>query len=160
MKKRVISALLVAAMALTAIPGQTFAGESSKSANELSYDGYKKVWGDEFEGNSLNRNDWNVETHEKGWVNNELQEYVDSDENIQVKDGKLIINPVEKVETITTTGAENLLSNADFANGMEGWIETISNWGGTDGSADASSKITDGAIVYSINNAGNADWNV
>ena len=52
---------------------------------------------DEFNGDSLNRADWNVETHEKGWVNNELQEYVDSSENIQVKDGKLIINPVKKV---------------------------------------------------------------
>lgn len=160
MKKRVISALLVAAMALTAIPGQTFAGVSSKSVEDLSYDGYTKVWGDEFDGDSLNRADWNVETHEKGWVNNELQEYVDSDENIQVKDGKLIINPVEKVETITTTGAENLLLNADFANGIEGWTETIANWGGADGNADASRKIADGAIVYSINNAGSADWNV
>lgn len=55
------------------------------------------MWSDEFNGDSLNRADWNVETHEKGWVNNELQEYVDSAENIQVKDGKLIINPVKKV---------------------------------------------------------------
>ena len=54
------------------------------------------MWSDEFNGDSLNRADWNVETHEKGWVNNELQEYVDSAENIQVKDGKLIINPVKK----------------------------------------------------------------
>lgn len=57
----------------------------------------QKVWSDEFNGDSLNRADWNVEIHEKGWVNNELQEYVDSAENIQVKDGKLIINPVKKV---------------------------------------------------------------
>lgn len=55
------------------------------------------MWSDEFNGDSLNRADWNVETHEKGWVNNELQEYVDSAENIRVKDGKLIINPVKKV---------------------------------------------------------------
>ena len=55
------------------------------------------MWSDEFNGDSLNRADWNVEIHEKGWVNNELQEYVDSAENIQVKDGKLIINPVKKV---------------------------------------------------------------
>lgn len=63
MKKRVISALLVAAMALTAIPGQTFAGVSNKSVEDLSYDGYTKVWGDEFDGDSLNRADWNVETN-------------------------------------------------------------------------------------------------
>lgn len=90
MKKRVLSAM----------PSQTFAEgalDAAQQTGELSYDGYKKVWGDEFDGDSLNRADWNVEIHEKGWVNNELQEYVDSAENIQVKDGKLIINPVKKV---------------------------------------------------------------
>ena len=90
MKKRVLSAM----------PSQTFAEgalDAAQQTGELSYDGYKKVWSDEFDGDSLNRADWNVETHEKGWVNNELQEYVDSAENIQVRDGKLIINPVKKV---------------------------------------------------------------
>ena len=90
MKKRVLSAM----------PSQKFAEgalDAAQQTGELSYDGYKKVLSDEFDGDSLNRADWNVETHEKGWVNNELQEYVDSAENIQVKDGKLIINPVKKV---------------------------------------------------------------
>lgn len=90
MKKRVLSAM----------PSQTFAEgalDAAQQTGKLSYDGYKKVWSDEFNGDSLNRADWNVEIHEKGWVNNELQEYVDSAENIQVKDGKLIINPVKKV---------------------------------------------------------------
>lgn len=90
MKKRVLSAM----------PSQTFeegALDAAQQTGKLSYDGYKKVWSDEFNGDSLNRADWNVETHEKGWVNNELQEFVDSAENIQVKDGKLIINPVKKV---------------------------------------------------------------
>lgn len=72
---------------------------------ELSYEGYTKVWGDEFDGDSLNRDDWNVETHEKGWVNSELQEYVDSEENIQVKDRKLVINPVKKVSSIESNDA-------------------------------------------------------
>ena len=90
MKKRVLSDM----------PSQTFAEgalDAAQQTGKLSYDGYKKVWSDEFNGDSLNRADWNVETHEKGWVNNELQEYVDSAENIQVKDGKLIINPVKKL---------------------------------------------------------------
>ena len=83
MKKRVLSAMLVAAMAMTAIPSQTFAEGAAQQTGKLSYDGYTEVWGDEFDGDSLNRDDWNVETHEKGWVNSELQEYVDSEENIQ-----------------------------------------------------------------------------
>ena len=163
MKKRVLSAMLVAAMAMTAIPSQTFAEgalDAAQRTGNLSYDGYKKVWGDEFDGDSLNRADWNVETHEKGWVNNELQEYVDSDENIQVKDGKLVINPVKKVTETENKDAGNLLKNSDFSEGMEGWIQTIANWGGADGTADASEKIADGSITYRIQNAGTQDWNV
>lgn len=163
MKKRVLSAMLVAAMAMTALPSQTFAEGSLDAAQQtgkLSYDGYKEVWSDEFNGDSLNRADWNVETHEKGWVNNELQEYVDSDENIQVKDGKLVINPVKKVAETENKDAGNLLKNSDFSEEMEGWTQTIANWGGADGSADASAKTADGSIIYSIKNAGTQDWNV
>ena len=40
--------------------------------------------------------DWNYEYHAPGWVNNELQEYVDSAENVYVKDGTLVIQAVKK----------------------------------------------------------------
>ena len=43
-------------------------------------DQYKLVWNDEFEGETLNTNDWNVELHEPGWVNAELQRYTKLDE--------------------------------------------------------------------------------
>ena len=118
------------------------------------------MWSDEFNGDSLNRADWNVEIHEKGWVNNELQEYVDSAENIQVKDGKLVINPVKKVAETENKDAGHLLKNSDFSEKMEGWTQTIANWGGADGTADASAKTADGSITYSIKNAGTQDWNV
>ena len=128
MKKRVLSAMLVAAMAMTAIPSQTFAEgalDAAQQTGKLSYDGYKQVWGDEFDGDSLNRDDWNVEIHEKGWVNNELQEYVDSAENIQVKDGKLVINPVEKVETTASGGeSENMIPNDAFGDASKDGVIT------------------------------------
>ena len=98
---------------LSAMPSQTFAEgafDAAQQTGKLSYDGYKKVWSDEFNGDSLNRADWNVEIHEKGWVNNELQEYVDSAENIQVKDGKLIINPVKKVTDGDTGSTKEAVS--------------------------------------------------
>ena len=84
---------------------------------ELSYEGYTKVWGDEFDGDSLNRDDWSVETHEKGWVNSELQEYVDSEENIQVKDGKLVINPVKKVSSIESNYAASTKEAVSYTSG-------------------------------------------
>jgi len=40
-------------------------------------EGYKLVWQDEFDsGSELNQNDWTHEVQSKGWVNNELQNYV------------------------------------------------------------------------------------
>ena len=42
-------------------------------------------------------------------------------ENIQVKDGKLVINPVKKVTETENKDAGNLLKNSDFSEGMEGW---------------------------------------
>ena len=40
--------------------------------------------------------DWNYETHEPGWVNNELQEYTDSTDNIYVKDGELVLKAIQE----------------------------------------------------------------
>ena len=64
---------------------------------DLSYEGYDLKWEDQFEGETLNRDDWNVELHDPGWVNNELQSYVDSPENIYIEDGSLVLKPVETV---------------------------------------------------------------
>lgn len=56
--------------------------KEEEQTTDLSYEGYNLKWEDQFEGESLNRDDWNVELHDPGWVNNELQSYVDSPENI------------------------------------------------------------------------------
>ena len=48
--------------------------------NMLSYQNYKLVFEDNFDGPVLDRSRWNVELHEPGWVNEELQEYVDSED--------------------------------------------------------------------------------
>lgn len=41
-------------------------------------EGYSLVWCDEFDGTELNRNDWSYEVQGPGWVNNELQTYVNT----------------------------------------------------------------------------------
>ena len=134
--------------------------ESLSDEADKDKEGYKLVFEDEFTGNQLDRTVWNVEKHEKGWVNEELQEYVDSDENIKVQDGCLNIIPVEKVETTSTTDGQNLLSNADFSSGMDGWDQTIANWGSDGCDASAQSSAADGAITYTITNPGNDLWHV
>lgn len=65
-----------------------------------STDPYKLVFKDDFDGNELNMKNWNYETHEPGWVNNELQEYTDSKDNIYVKDGKLVIKANKTTKTV------------------------------------------------------------
>ena len=134
--------------------------ESLSDEADKDKEGYKLVFEDEFNGNQLDRTVWNVEKHEKGWVNGELQEYVDSDENIKVQDGCLNIIPVEKVETTSTTDGQNLLSNADFSSGKTGWTETIADWGSDGCDASAQSSVADGAITYTITNPGNDLWHV
>lgn len=88
---------------------------------DLSYDGYTLKWEDQFNADSLNREDWNVELHDPGWVNNELQAYVDSPENIYIQDGSLVLKPVEtKNETGVsyTSGRVNTQNKHDFKYGL------------------------------------------
>lgn len=64
--------------------------------SDIDYTGYHLVWEDNFTSKKINRNDWNIELHEPGWVNAEWQEYVDSEENILIKDNKLYLIPKKK----------------------------------------------------------------
>lgn len=59
---------------------------------------YRLVWDDEFMGTTLDESKWNYETHEPGWVNNELQEYVVSDENVFIENGNLVIQAIKNVD--------------------------------------------------------------
>jgi beta-glucanase (GH16 family) len=89
-------------------------------------DGYTLVWEDNFDGTSLNLDDWNVEAHEPGWVNAELQKYVDANENeetgnITVSDGVLTIKPIKTVDedgTVSyTSGRINTQGKHDYTYG-------------------------------------------
>ena len=104
------------------------AGTTTKKEYEIvnrkdwTAEGYTLKWEDNFDGTSLNRDDWNVELHEPGWVNEEWQEYVDSEENIQVKDGKLHIYPIKKQEAdgsySYTSGRITTQNKHDFTYGV------------------------------------------
>ncbi|WP_300696802.1 hypothetical protein [uncultured Clostridium sp.] len=95
MNKKLLNFIVGTLLATTTISvimfGKGYAeGKSKKN--------WKLVWEDNFEGDSLNLESWNYETHEPGWVNNELQEYTDSTNNIYVKDGTLVIKKKQRVE--------------------------------------------------------------
>ena len=66
----------------------------AEEGDETMDDSYSLVWSEEFDGDTLSTDDWNVEQHEPGWVNAELQRYTSLDEgNIEVSDGTLKIKP-------------------------------------------------------------------
>ena len=79
--------ITVAGKNVTLLVKMTFENQGAV-ADKLSYEGYNLKWQDEFNETTLNRDDWNVETHDAGWVNQEKQEYVNSDKNIYLEDGK------------------------------------------------------------------------
>ena len=89
---------------------------------KLLYDGYTLQWADDFNGSELNRGDWNIELHAPGWVNNELQAYVDSPENIYLENGSLVIKPIEQKNpdgTVSyTSGRVNTQNKHDFKYGI------------------------------------------
>lgn len=58
--------------------------------------GWDLVWADEFEGDSLNEENWIPETGAGGWGNNERQFYTDRPENLRLEDGVLIIEAREE----------------------------------------------------------------
>jgi len=81
---------------------------------------YKLVWEDNFDAEKLNRDDWNVELHQPGWVNAEWQEYVDSEENIYLKDGKLVLQAIKTTKNgkdYYTSGRVNTKDKHDFKYG-------------------------------------------
>lgn len=98
--------------------GMSQESDSPEKNNTLSYEGYNLLWADEFDGTSLDRNCWNVELHEKAWVNGEDQEYVDSDENIFIRDGKLILQSHEDPSGRITSGRVNTQGKIDFKYGL------------------------------------------
>lgn len=66
--------------------------------------GYELVWHDEFDGDSLDASVWTHEVKDAGWVNKELQTYVDGAHNgrnvTEVADGKLIITAFKEGDKV------------------------------------------------------------
>ena len=84
------------------------------------YEGYTLLWHDEFDGDSLNTDIWNMEARDPGWTNNELQEYTLSTDNIFVRDGKLVLKAIKTQKNgkdYYTSGKVNSQGKSDFMYG-------------------------------------------
>ena len=94
---------------------QAAAAKSAYNAPE----GYSLVWQDEFDkGSQLNADDWTHEVKNAGWVNNELQNYV----NHQTPEGSLVTE-VKNGKLRITCLKENgkIYSGRVYAKVKEGW---------------------------------------
>lgn len=71
-------------------------------------EGCELFWSDEFEGDALDTGSWTCEIGRgsNGWGNSELQYYTDREENVAVRDGKLVITArKEKYQGADATSA-------------------------------------------------------
>lgn len=81
-------------------------------------DGYELVWNDEFTGDRLNSDDWTHEVQNSGWVNNELQNYVNGS-----FDGKPVTEVGNGILKINCFKANNgkIYSGRIYAKVSTGW---------------------------------------
>jgi len=68
----------------------------TKEKNGILKNNYRLVWHENFEGEVLDTNKWNIEIREPGWVNNELQAYTNRIENLVIEDNNLIIKTIKE----------------------------------------------------------------
>lgn len=63
-----------------------------------AYEGFELLWADEFEGETVNEEDWtfDIGNGDNGWGNNELEYYTDRPENVRIENGELIIEAREE----------------------------------------------------------------
>lgn len=82
--------------------------------------GYELVWEDNFDGDTLNRNHWNVEINGSGCGNAELQYYIDDTANVAVRNGNLVLTA--RVQTYAgkefTSGRVNTQGKVAFKYGI------------------------------------------
>lgn len=78
---------------------------------DRSDEGFELVWNDEFDGDVLDTTKWDYqygnggEYGNPGWGNNEVQYYLNRQENIRVEDGKLIITAIKEDSIMPYTSA-------------------------------------------------------
>ena len=145
-KSRFLASVLSAGLVISGIPGTALVSNAAPNKDESADGEYELVWSDEFDDDELNLEDWNVEAHDPGWVNAELQRYVskdDMEDNIVIDDGVLSIYPT--VEEKNAAGEP-----VDLLDGFDGWT----------GSVTDSTVVEGGKATITIENVGSDPWDV
>ncbi len=75
----------------TAIVTATIGDYSAQCEVTVPVPEYQLVWEDNFDGTTLNTNNWTIEVNGNGGGNQELQYYTDRTKNVRVEDGCLVL---------------------------------------------------------------------
>ena len=149
-----LALLLTAGMGISGMPVVANAeGNDDNISDAYKEEGYHLVWNDEFDGTALKTDDWNVEEHEPGWVNAELQRYTPLEGgNISVQDGYLKIQPAaQRIEGEESLAQAEVLKSNVFD----------SNWsGGSNEDGKGSVSIANGKATVSIENPGSVNYGI
>ncbi len=122
-----ILALLTAALAASAAPGQSLSSGTAPADTPLVRPpGYKLVWSDEFDrAGAPDPRKWAYDTsrNKAGWYNQELQYYAaDRPENVRVENGALVIEARrERLDSRPDFGGQDYSSGKIFTKGIAAW---------------------------------------
>ncbi len=74
--------------------------DSTKVSNDAKPVGteWQLVWADEFDSESIDEKNWNLQVLDAGQYNDEWQRYTDSPENAYIEDGNLVIKAIHESE--------------------------------------------------------------
>ena len=116
--------ILTATILLTSIVSCNFNtfSQTNKSTPVTPPEGWHLVWSDEFEGESINPENWGYDLGAGGWGNGEAEYYTSRSENSRIEDGMLVIEArQEKYEDSYYTSAR--LKTQDLQEFQYGKIE-------------------------------------
>ena len=116
--------ILTATILLTSIVSCNFNtfSQTNKSTPVTPPEGWHLVWSDEFEGDSINPENWGYDLGAGGWGNGEAEYYTSRSENSRIEDGMLVIEArQEKYEDSYYTSAR--LKTQDLQEFQYGKIE-------------------------------------
>ncbi len=123
-EERVVEETAAATEVETAVETEAIVQEVNRDVAEEEIpmlEGYELLWHDEFNGDTLNTENWTIETHAPGWTNNELQEYTAEEANTFVNSGYLHLKAIKTIaddgKVSYTSGKVNSRYKKDFTYG-------------------------------------------
>jgi beta-glucanase (GH16 family) len=122
MKRKILSKIILMQFAIISISFASCSKEDSTTTPAQDYEGYTKVWSDEFDKSTIDYTKWEHEVNGDGGGNNELQYYTAFPANSFIQDGKLIIKAIyENYQNRSFTSAR--LRSANKGDWLYGRIE-------------------------------------